>query len=109
MGISGREYVVKWAHFGISAVRYNTEHTHLEKVLMHPDDRESIGRATEQNRVHIIAAIKKGITFVTILKSNEGKWKKGQPVRIIMINGTEYIKTEENPKECDNLEHLPDF
>jgi len=37
------------------------------------------------------------------------KWKKGQRVYIIKVNGIEYIKTVDNGKEQDNLENLPEF
>ena len=102
--------MAKWADFGISAVRYNSEHTHIDKVRVHPDNGDSIGSATEYTRQSVIAAIKKGITFVTIIESADGKkWNKGQPVYIVEINGTEYIKTVDNKKEADNLENLPEF
>jgi hypothetical protein len=99
----------KWADYGISKVRYNAQHTHIDKVLAHPDNGDSIGPSSEQTRQDIIAAIKKGITFVTIILSSEGKWSKGQPVYIIKINGVEYIKTVDNGEEKDNLENLPEF
>lgn len=99
----------KWADFGISKVSYNASHTHIEKVLAHPDNGDTIGPSSEHMRQDIIAAIKKGITFVTIIPSSEGKWSKGQPVYIIQVNRTEYIKTVDNGKEEDNLENLPEF
>lgn len=99
----------KWADYGISAVRYNVEHTHIVKVRDHPDNGETIGAPTEQLREDVINAIKKGTTFVTILKNSEGKWVKGQPIYIITVKGTEYIKTVDNGKEADNLENLPEF
>ena len=99
----------KWADYGISAVRYNTDHTHITMVRIHADNGETIGHASDQNRQHVISEIKKGTTFVTITKNAEGKWNKGQPVYIIKVNGTEYIKTVDNKKECDNLENLPEF
>jgi len=101
----------KWADYGISAVRYNNAHTHIDRVRMHPDNGDTIGSPVEQNRGDVIAAIKKGITFVTIFKdeSKEGQWKKGQPVYIIKVNNVEYIKTVDNGKAVDNLDNLPEF
>lgn len=99
----------KWADYGISAVRYNLRHTHIDKVRAHPDNGESIGAFSEWTRADVIAAIKRGTTFVTIFKNSEGKWNKGQPVYIIKVNGVEYIKTVDNGKEEDNLENLPEF
>ena len=53
--------------------------------------------------------IKEGKTFVTITKDNEWKWKKWQPVFIVIINNIEYIKTVRNDKAVDNLDDLPEF
>lgn len=99
----------KWADYGISAVRFNDARTHINKVRIHPDNGETIGASIEHTRADIVAAIKKGITFVTIFKGSDGKWQKGQPVRIIKVNGIEYIKTVENGKAVDNLDNLPEF
>ncbi|WP_193090681.1 DUF3892 domain-containing protein [Advenella sp. FME57] len=100
--------MAKWADYGISAVRYNEAHTHIDRVQARPDDGEKIGASAEYERATIIKAIKEGVTFVTIMLSN-GKWQKGQPVYIIKANGVEYIKTEDNGKARDNLENLPEF
>lgn len=98
----------KWADYGISAVKYNSEHTHIERVRIHPDKGDKIGESTEHSREAIIDAIKQGTTFVTIVKGSDG-WRKGQPVYIIKVGGTEFIKTVDNGLESDNLENLPEF
>lgn len=99
----------KWADFGISAVKYNYAHTHIDKVRVYPDNGVTIGPSVEQARTDIVNTIKKGITFVTIFKGDDEKWKKGQPVYIIKKNGIEYIKTVDNGKAVDNLDNLPEF
>lgn len=78
-------------------------------VRIHPDNGDKIGASADHTRQNIIDAIKKGSTFVTIIKNTESKWSKGQPVYVIKVNSTEYIKTVDNGKECDNLENLPEF
>jgi hypothetical protein len=99
----------KWADYGISAVKFNYAHTHIDRVRVHPDNGDSIGASFEQSRMDVITAIKKGTTFVTIFKGNDGNWKKGQPVYIIKVNGVEFIKTVDNGKAVDNLDDLPEF
>lgn len=99
----------KWADYGISAVRFNTAHTHIDRVRVHLDNGETFNAPTEHSRQDVINAIKKGTTFVTITKGSEGKWQKGQAVYIIPINGTEFIKTTNNSKASDNLDNLPEF
>lgn len=100
--------MAKWADYGISAVRYNAAHTHIDRVRAHPDNGDTIGAAAEYERATIIKAIKDGYTFVTIVSSG-GNWQKGQPVHIIKVNGVEYIKTVDNGQARDNLENLPEF
>lgn len=99
----------KWADYGISAVKFNSAHTHIDKVCCHADSGESIGPPSDYARADVVSAIKKGTTFVTILKNSEGKWNKGQPVYIFKVNGIEYIKTVDNSKAIDNLDNLPEF
>jgi hypothetical protein len=100
--------MAKWADYGISAVRYNVAHTHIDCVRAHTDNGDTIGPAAEYERATIVKAIKDGYTFVTIV-SRGGNWQKGQPVYIIKVNGLEYIKTVDNGQARDNLENLPEF
>lgn len=99
----------KWADYGISQVRYDSERTHIVKVMVHVDDGETIGRGEEWTRSQVVSTIESGKTFVTILRGSDNKWNKGQPVRIIKVNGVKYIRTDENNKAADNLENLPEF
>jgi hypothetical protein len=99
----------KWADYAISDVHFNNAHTHIDRVKARPDNGDQLGAATDHARADIVSAIKKGVTYVTIFKNKEGNWSKGQPVYIIKVNGTEYIKTVDNGKPVDNLDNLPEY
>ena len=99
----------KWADYGISKVRYNREHTHIEKVKIHEDKGETFGTEQEAIRSRVVSAIESGTTFVTILRSSDSKWNKGQDVHIVIVNGVKYLRTDQNKKASDNLENLPEF
>jgi Protein of unknown function (DUF3892) len=99
----------KWADYGISDVNFNYPHTHIDSVKIRPDSGETIGLAAEHSRADIVAAIKGGIKFVTIFQNANGTWNKGQPVYIVRIHGTEFIKTVDNGRPVDNLDNLPEF
>ena len=99
----------KWADYGISAVRYNSARTHIERVRAHPDNGGTIGASVEYSRTGIIQSTKAGTNYVTIIKNSEKKWMKGQPIYVTKVNGVEYIKTVDNGKAADNLENLPEF
>lgn len=98
----------KWADYGISKVRYNKDHTHIEKVKVHEDKGEELGPEEEWTRAQVVSAIDKETTFVTIIKKDQ-QWSKGQKVDIIIVNKVKYIRTDKNSKESDNLENLPEF
>jgi hypothetical protein len=100
--------MAKWADYGISKVRYNSEHTHIVKVEVREDKGDKFGPAEERTRSQVISAIERGKSFVTILKGTDG-WKKGQDVHSITVNGVKYIRTDKNRKAADNLENLPEF
>lgn len=101
--------MAKWADYLISAVRYNSDHTHIDQVKAHEDKDDSVGEGKIYNRQNVVDAIKKGTTFVTIYKDSAEKYNKGQKVDVITIKGISYLKTVDNGKEEDNLENLPEF
>lgn len=100
----------KWADFVITKVKYDKNHNYIEDVERLRDNGTSnLSDKKVKSRSVIINAIKDGFTYVTAFKTSEGNLKKGSIVKIIKINGIEYIKTEENNIERDNLENLPEF
>ncbi|MCL1090307.1 MULTISPECIES: DUF3892 domain-containing protein [Shewanella] len=99
----------KWADYLISAVRYNSEHSHIEQLKAHEDKDDKVVEGTTYSRQAIVDAINTGTTFLTIYKNGKGNYDKGQKVYVINVNGTGYLKTVDNKKEDDNLENLPEF
>jgi len=99
----------KWANYGISAVRFVPGHPLVDKVIAQLDLEEIFGTPSEFSRQEIIAAIKRNYTFITIFTRDDGKWKKGHILRLVEINGTEYLKIEDDGAAADNLENLPAF
>jgi len=47
--------------------------------------------------------------FKTIYKTDAGKWKMGEDVRIVKVGNEEFIRTDANSKAADNLGNLPEF
>ena len=99
----------KWADFLISAVRYDSDHTRIVKVKQYEDQGDNVGNAQEVSRQEVITKIKNGKKYVTIFKTNEGKWKRGQEVHVLTVEGEDFIRTDANMKKADNLENLPEF
>lgn len=103
------EAMTKWADYCIFQVRFNSAHTHIDKVKVYPDNGESLGTPCEFLRGDVISSIGNKVTFVTIFKNSSGEWDKGQPVYVVDIEGKKYIKTVDNDKKVDNLDNLPEF
>lgn len=101
--------MAKWADYCIFQVRYDEHHRHIDRVRAYPDLEDSLGAAVDFLRTQVIAAIKQGTTFITVFRGSDSKWTRGQVVKIIHVNGTEYIKTIDNGREEDNLENLPEY
>ena len=100
--------MVQWANFLISAVKYNSDHTHIVQVKQHQDSDTQVGSAQIVPRQTVVSNIKAGLTYATIY-SNGGKWNIGQRVIIDPVNGIEYIKTLADRTTKDNLGELPEF
>ena len=91
----------KWADYGISAVKYNAEHTHIVKVKARRDNGDTIGSPSEQTRQNVIAAIKKGTTYVTITKNADSEWAKIQ--RIVLNTSIDIVDGLTNAKDTADV------
>lgn len=100
--------MVQWANFLISAVKYNSDHTHIIQVQQHQDSDKQAGPAQIVSRQTVVSNIKAGFTYVTVY-SDGGQWKRGQRVIIDLVSGIEYIKTLADQTTKDNLGELPEF
>lgn len=100
----------KWADFLIDAVRFNSQHTHIDLVRCRADLGDKVSDSTVQfSRQQVIAKIRAGIKFCTIYKGENGNWKRGAAVIIVTIDGEEFIKTVSDKIKKDNLDNLPEF
>jgi hypothetical protein len=99
----------KWADYLISAVRYDQRETHIEKARIHQDLGNQVGQAQEWIRDQVVSAIQRGRSFVTIRRSPERKWLKGEEVHILQVGNDRFIRTDRNSEARDNLGELPVF
>jgi hypothetical protein len=102
--------VDKWADYLVSGVKTNPNHTHILSVEVHSDFGCVVCENIILTRVELIANIKKGTTYATVFKTAIGKWRKGQEVRLININGEEFLRTDsKNVVASDNFDDVPEF
>lgn len=97
----------KWADFLISDKKYKDagNRKYIDEVFIHLDLGEKVGEGSWVTRDKVVFLIKKDITFCTIYKGDD-VWKQGMPVIIDKVNDVEYLKTESNNTEKDNLEKI---
>lgn len=98
--------MTKWADYLISAVRYNFEHTQIIGVKRHLDQGGNVARGNIVNRSIILDYLRKGVKYKTIQRSQDGKWKIGEEIKII---SNKFITTKPNTTTRDNLGTLPEF
>jgi hypothetical protein len=104
--------MAKWADYVIKKVRFNAAGTHIDQVEVADDRGDDLGPSRYENRATVIKNLKDKKTYCTAppAKSGEsGKYDKGALVRIIDVNGTEYIRSDANKTARDNLDNLPTF
>jgi len=99
----------RWADFVITAVKYNTGHSHLVGAEIRTDTGTAI--SSDYRRVlrqEVISSIRGGTSFVTAYQQG-GQWRKGEDVRVVNLHGELFIRTDENATKKDNLGSLPEY
>ena len=69
-----------WATFLVSKVKWNSKR--IESFLVHEDLGDTVGTAVERKRKWIVQQFVISRTFRCIHKSKDGRWNKGNPVRL---------------------------
>lgn len=101
--------MAKWADFVITKVKYNQDRTHIVEVEVQTDTGEAISNDPRRMARHeVVAAILQNTTFVTAYL-RDGKWQKGEDVRVVTIHGERFIRTDSNSVKADNLGELPEY
>jgi hypothetical protein len=98
-----------WADYLISAVRYNSKRTHIDMVRCHKGEDKPIDAGQDISRETVVSEIEARKSFVTIVKGSDGKYRRGEDVRIIVVTGVKYIRTDANSLGADNLGNLAEF
>lgn len=94
----------KWADYLISQVKRNSSGIVIE-VMLHEDNVESVSKIGVKTKDEVINLLKKGKTVYTILWSYP-KWNKGAEVSYLKNSNGEYLRTNRNSTDKDNLDNL---
>ena len=92
----------------ITAVRFKKEKRHIELVKIWKDESNQVSNPQTVPRSSIVSAIERGTSFMTAYDKG-GRWWRGAAVETVLINGTKFIRTDQDRIEEDNLGELPEF
>ena len=96
--------------YAIIGKKMNDEGTHVAEVEVRELKGTKVGgEPIIWSREEVVTAIKGDNSFITLLRKEAPKWAKGEDVRVIRVNGTEYLRTDQKLDASDNLGNLPDF
>lgn len=82
--------MVKWADFLISAVRRTPDRERIDQVRFHEDLGDQVGPPGVASRTQVVADIKSGRTYCTIIRNTQGKWEKGNDVHVVAVGRDEF-------------------
>jgi hypothetical protein len=101
-------------NFWISEIKYDSTHSHIEEVKVSRfnktyDNFSGINDGLWRTRDNIVKNIqnKKEEFYTIYFDESEKKYKPGKFVNIFSIGGNDYLKTEKNNIQKDNLGDLP--
>jgi|GEM_PF-3437954 len=99
----------EWAETVIVAVKYNMEKAHISLVKILTYTGQTLKDERIVTRQDIVYWLSKKIRIITAYKKEDGKFYPGDEVEIFPVNDINYIKTEGDTIEKDNLGGLPEF
>lgn len=99
------------ADFCVTAVRYNKERKHIDFLHVREetkrDGKPFLGQIRIVPRAFVADIIRRGnATFQTRIEKSPGTWSVGAHIHVI---DEEYLTTDRNSTQRDNLENLPEF
>ena len=98
----------KWADYLISGVKSESQ-SRIQKVEVHSDFGCMVCETTVFSRADVIINMKNGVTFSTVFKTPMGKWRKGDDVHLVTINGEDYLRTDNKCIAEDQFDNVPEI
>jgi len=93
----------------IYKVRYAEDKRFISHVEAKVYENGKLTPLEQYTRKEIVTKIEKGYTVKTCIQIAGDNYKDGANVGIYSFNGVEYITTDPNNTEADNLGELPTF
>ena len=95
--------------FGITTVRYNSDHEQIIAVKTCNLKNVNVGDEFQETRIEVINNISNGYIYNTLFERPLWKLNFGARVEVIQVDGEYFIRTDGNKIKNDNLGELPEF
>ena len=99
----------KWADYCITGVKYHPRRTAINEVLLWDDTGAGINNARHVTRQAVVDALDRGATCVTAFMGTDGRYYRGEDVRVVNTPFGRFIRTDRNNILADNLDRLPEY
>jgi hypothetical protein len=99
----------KWADYGLSKVQYDGEGKLIVQVEVREDKGKTIGTPKTWSRDRLVSAISNGRSFVTLVRSRKGFFRRGKEIHVATVGGTPYVRTDRHHRASDVLKDLPEL
>ncbi len=97
------------ADFYIEKVRYNKGRTRIIWVSVRQDSSSKLSGPHTMVRKKMVSLLREGKQFMTIFRNPEGKYRKGQKISVIQVKGVDYIRSDQDETEKDQIEDIPEY
>ena len=99
----------KWADYLISSVKTNSNNPFIDTLEVHSDFGCMVCETAFVSRADVIENIKRGVSYATVFRTAMGKWRRGEDVRVVTVDGVEYLRTDAKPVAQDNFDDIPEI
>ena len=95
-------------NYGISQVGYDSQRQHIAQVKQHLITNNTADGGAIVGRLEVVNNLLRNLTYKTMTWGGQS-WNLREDVRIFNMDGTPYIRTDNNNTPSDNLGNLPEF
>jgi hypothetical protein len=99
----------KWADYLVSSVKTKTGGSTIESLEVHSDFGSMVCETSIISRADVIANIKRGVTYSTVFRTAMGKWRKGDDVHLVTLDGKEFLRTDSELVAKDQFDDVPEL
>lgn len=91
---------------GIYGVRYSGQYIEIVRVV---DDGKWSNPPLEFSRQAVVDAVHNGVTIETLNKGVGETWDRWGGIKLITVDGSEFIKLADDGRPLDDLGDLPEY